>query len=149
MIVTFVGHGELYDTDQLQTLLRDAIEEIIHHNETTFYCGGYGRFDLLCARIVKDLKSSYPKTRSIFVAPYRSEKSLRAAQESNLYDEILFAGVENAPPRLAIVKRNEYMVDRADLILAFVDHAWGGAYRTLSYAKKRKKTILNLSGKQI
>ena len=149
MIVTFVGHGELYDTDQLQTLLRDAIEEIIHHNETTFYCGGYGRFDLICAHIVKELKSSYPQTRSVFVTPYRTEKSLRAAKESNLYDEILFAGLENIPPRLAIIKRNEYMVDQADLILAFVDHTWGGAYRTLSYAKKRKKNILNLSGVQI
>ena len=149
MIVTFVGHGDLYDTDQLQALLREAIEEIIRHNETTFYCGGYGCFDLICARIVKDLKSAYPKTRSVFVAPYRTEKSLRAAQETNLYDEILFAGLENVPPRLAIIKRNEYMVDQADLILAFVDHTWGGAYRTLSYAKKRKKAILYLSGKQI
>ena len=149
MIVTFVGHSQLYDTAQLQAQLRDAIEEIIRHNETTFYCGGYGCFDSICARIVKEMKAAYPKTRSAFVAPYRSEKALRAARESNLYDEILYAGVENAPPRLAIIKRNEYMVDRADLILAFVDHAWGGAYRTLSYAKKRKKTILNLSGKQI
>ena len=149
MIVTFVGHGELYDTDQLQAQLRDAIEYIIRYNDTTFYCGGYGSFDSMCARVVKELKTSYPHTRSVYVAPYRNESILRAAKESGLYDEILFAGLENAPPRFAIIKRNEYMVDHADLILAFVDHAWGGAYRTLSYAKKRKKTILNLSGKQI
>ena len=37
------------------------------------------------------------------------------------------------------------MVDQADLIIAYVDHPYGGAYKTLEYAKKKQKNIINLA----
>ena len=62
------------------------------------------------------------------------------------YDEIVYPNIEHVPYKFAISKRNNFMVDSSDLIIAFVDHAWGGAYATLMYAKRKKKTIINLSG---
>ena len=35
--------------------------------------------------------------------------------------------LENVIPRFAISKRNEWMIDKADLIIAFVNHEYGGA----------------------
>ena len=37
------------------------------------------------------------------------------------------------------------MVDKADYIICFVDHDWGGAYQTYKYAKRKGKKILNLA----
>ena len=36
------------------------------------------------------------------------------------------------------------MVDKSDLVIAFVDHGWGGAAMTYRYAKRRKKQVVNL-----
>lgn len=41
--------------------------------------------------------------------------------------------------------RNRYMVDKASLLICFVDHESGGAYQTLKYAKKQRKSIINLA----
>ena len=37
------------------------------------------------------------------------------------------------------------MVDSADLVIAYVQYSWGGAAKTLEYAKRKKKTIINLA----
>ena len=51
--------------------------------------------------------------------------------------------LEKVPRRYAIVKRNEWMVDHSDTVVSYVTHGWGGAAKTLAYAKRRHKTILN------
>ena len=58
------------------------------------------------------------------------------------YDESLYPPLENVPKRYAISKRNEFMVDNADIVIAYVVFGFGGASKTLRYAeKKRKRTI--------
>ena len=52
--------------------------------------------------------------------------------------------IENVPLRYAISKRNEYMVEKADVIIAYVNHSWGGAATTLEYAKRKHKNIQEL-----
>ena len=37
------------------------------------------------------------------------------------------------------------MVEEADLVIAYVMYSWGGAVKTLEYAKRKKKTIINLA----
>lgn len=37
------------------------------------------------------------------------------------------------------------MVDRADLIVCYIEHNEGGAYQTVQYAKKQDKKIINLA----
>ena len=51
---------------------------------------------------------------------------------------------EHIPPRFAILKRNEWMIDNADLVIAYVDHRYGGAYKSLLFAQRRKKKIINI-----
>ena len=60
------------------------------------------------------------------------------------YDDILYPPIETAPYRLAIVKRNEWMVEQADLVIAFVTHSWGGAAQTFQFAEKKQKKIILL-----
>ena len=49
------------------------------------------------------------------------------------------------PKRYAILKRNEYMIERADVVIAFVNRNFGGAYKSYDYAKRKNKKIYNLA----
>jgi hypothetical protein len=65
--------------------------------------------------------------------------------EEHLYDSIVYPPIEKSPPRLAIIKRNEWMISKADLIIAYVLHTHGGAYKSLEYARKKNRFIMNLA----
>lgn len=52
--------------------------------------------------------------------------------------------VSDTPGAAALQKRNEWMVDRADAMLALWDGSWGGTFNCLEYAKKRRVRAINL-----
>ncbi len=56
----------------------------------------------------------------------------------------IYPPIENTPPRFAILKRNEWMMTNADVIIAYVTHNYGGAYKSLEVAKRKKKKIINI-----
>ena len=49
-----------------------------------------------------------------------------------------------AHPKSAIQIRNREMVDRADLIICYIEHGKGGAWQTVDYAMKQGKVVINL-----
>ena len=51
-------------------------------------------------------------------------------------------------PKGAITKRNRWMVEQADLLICYIEREEGGAFTALKYAKKQKKTIINLATKE-
>ncbi len=48
-----------------------------------------------------------------------------------------------APRRFAIPRRNRWMVEAADVVVACVLHDWGGAAATLRYARQKGKQIIS------
>ena len=50
--------------------------------------------------------------------------------------------------KAAIKKRNRWMVDQADKILAYVYRDFGGAFDTIKYALRTGKPVLNLAEKE-
>ena len=139
MIVTFCGHSSVPNQTEIKALLLQTIRELIPQGADTFYLGGYGSFDLLAAHAVKDLKSDYPHIRSVLVIPYLDRNI-----EMSLYDESVYPPIENVPKRFAISKRNEWMIDQADIVISGVTHDWGGAATTMKYAQKKKKRIISI-----
>ena len=119
--------------------LRVVIEELISRGATEFYLGGYGGFDSLAASTVRSLKASHPNIRLILVIPY-----LNREYDSKAYDELLYPPLENVLPRYAISKRNEWMVEEAQIVVSYVTHDWGGASKTLAFAKRKKKEIISV-----
>ena len=41
-------------------------------------------------------------------------------------------------------KRNQYMVDNSDIVIAYIRRDVGGAFKTFSYAKSKNKQIILL-----
>lgn len=142
MTVTFCGHSDKYYGEDVRKRLHDTVEELIKEGAKEFLLGGYGSFDCMAAGVVRNLQQKYPNIRSTLVIPYLDRKY----DILDYYDASIYPPIEKAPKRLAIIKRNEWMVDISDVLVAYVDHDWGGAARTYAYAVRRKKIIINLTG---
>ena len=137
MVVSFVGHREVADEPQVHRWLEETVNELILEGADTFYLGGYGRFDRLAHDVVWKAKAQHPQIHSFLMIPY-----LNRSYDTSRYDGTIYPPLEQIPQRLAIVKRNEYMVDRSDVVVAYVLYSFGGAAQTLRYAIRRKKRIL-------
>ena len=136
MTVTFCGHAEIAQLDNLRSWLISTIEPLILDGADTFYFGGYGSFDSLAATVLRELKKTYPHIQLVLVLAYLNRNTDTSGYDSTLYPEL-----EEVPPRFAISKRNERMVDLSDVVVAYVTHGWGGAAKTLEYAKRKRKVI--------
>ena len=139
MIVAFCGHKDVYDSERVKEKLTQLVDRLIAEGANTFYLGGYGSFDSLAAHVVKNLQQSYQSIKSVLILPY-----LDRSYDETLYDESTYPPLEDVPRRYAILRRNQWMVDQSDVLIAYVNHGWGGAAQTLEYAKKKKKRIINL-----
>lgn len=149
MNITFCGHRSIPDRNLISNKLNTELKTLFEKNtHLTFYCGGYGEFDSLVSTCIDSLRKIYPKVscEKIFVTPYITESYReRNAIMKKLYDDVLYPPLENVPYRLAILRRNEWMVDNSDLLIACVLYSWGGAAQTLEYAQRKKKSIINLA----
>ena len=137
MVVTFCGHREVNEPEKVRKWLHETIEGLILEGANCFYLGGYGQFDAMAADVVRELKGKYPIIRSVLVLPY-----LDRNYDASAYDETLYPPLENVPRRYAISRRNEYMVNHADVVVAYVIYNFGGASKTLRYSERKHKRIL-------
>ena len=114
-----------------------------------FLNGGIVRFDEVCAEVVRKLKEQYPEKdiRLCLVAAHFSNRfNTEKSYYQTFYDEILVPEeVEYTYYKAAITKRNRWMVDHADLMLAYIDHDYGGSYQTYRYAQKKSVPIINIA----
>ena len=108
-----------------------------------------GRFDEVYTGAVRTMKEKHPdkEIRSCLVLPYYSNRlNTEKNYFQSLYDEILIPEeVECTYYKAAVTKRNRWIVDRANLMLAYIDHDYGGAYQTYRYAQKKSVPIINIA----
>ncbi|WP_296627684.1 hypothetical protein [uncultured Negativibacillus sp.] len=138
MIVTFCGHAEIENDTDMKQWLNTVLDRLIQKGANTFYLGGYGKFDTLSASVLQKKKDQYPQIRLILVLPY-----LNFNIDTSIYDDSVYPPLESVPPKYAILKRNQWMVEQSDIVVAYVLHGWGGAAKTLRYAQQKKKEIIS------
>ena len=57
MIISFFGHSKICDCSELASKIEDLIlQHALECEKNVFYCGGYGDFDSMCARICHSIK---------------------------------------------------------------------------------------------
>ncbi|MBE6644535.1 MAG: hypothetical protein E7612_04040 [Ruminococcaceae bacterium] len=146
MIITFFGHSHFHFDSVDEKLFLSIIAENVKDSRVDFYLGGYGEFDSFSYKCCKRYREENKNAGLVFVTPYIDENY----QKNHLsdckmrYDEIIYPALENVPYRYAIVARNRWMVDNADLVIAYVNHSWGGAYNACAYAVSKGKKVINL-----
>ena len=146
MTITFCGHSNCLFSDEEKEKLKHLLIKEIRKNPTCkFYLGGYGDFDSLCLRTLRELKTDFREIELLFITPYLDKNYSKLEFAKYHYDDVIFPPLESIPRKFAILKRNEWMVDSADLVIACVKYSWGGTAKTLEYAKRKKKPIINLA----
>lgn len=138
MIVTFCGHAQISQSEKIEKWLYDVTQKLIEQGATTFYLGGYGAFDSLAASVLREQKKRYPQIELILVLAY-----LNTGRNTSGYDGTVYPPLETVPRRFAISHRNRWMVESADVVVAYVLRDWGGAAETLRCAKQKKKQIIS------
>lgn len=140
-ICTFFGHREL-ERDisiDLEAAIRQMIEK---QGITVFWSGGYGAFDSKAAFMVHKLKKEYPHITIILILAYLPKSKDRI---SEIYDDSIYPeGLEIVPKRFAISKRNRWMAEQCDAVIAYVNHTYGGAWQAYQLAQKQQKKCRNL-----
>ena len=151
MIVTFCGHSQYTESGEDEEKIISILTEIVGDRHAELYLGGYGSFDAFALKCARKYQKAHENTRLVFVTPYITldYQKNHLNYNKDLYDEILYPGLEDKSLKFAISYRNEWMVQQADYVIAYVTHDWGGAYQTYKHAKRKNKPIFNISGKEI
>ncbi len=149
MIISFVGHALVNSKSNVEKKVKEHILANITDREPIIcYLGGSGDFDEICASVCRRLRSKHANIELVYVAPYLSlaeQARIKEIERCGLYDSSIYSLSDKTPPRFAILKRNEWMMINADIVIAYVNHSYGGAYTALSIAKRRGKRIINIA----
>ncbi len=142
----FAGHNETYGDEVKEKIKEIAIKLIEEKGVAEFWIGNYGGFDRCAASAIREVKKTYTHIKLVLVLPYLTKTVSEYKEEYyEKYDDIVIADMpEKIPARLRIIKANEYMVDNCDFLVCNVEHSWGGAARTMEYAKRKVRGVWNL-----
>ncbi len=148
--VSFFGHREIEKPIEIENCLDNLLHDLITQKEyIDFLIGRDGEFDLLVSSAIRRAIRSYGygNTHFTLVLPYMKAE-YRDNEKSYLdyYDEVeICTESAEAHYKSAIQIRNRNMIDRSNLVICCIQHKSGGAYKTIQYAKKQSKMIVNLA----
>lgn len=148
--VSFFGHRSIERASEVENRFDKLLHELIAQKEyVEFLIGRDGEFDLLASAAIKRAvrEYGYGNTHFTLVLPYmKAEYRDNEKEYLDYYDEVeVCAEPADAHPKAAIQIRNRKMVDRSDLVVCCIQHKSGGAYKTMQYAEKQGKSIVNLA----
>ena len=148
--VCFFGHRYIERGTEIENRLDKLLHDLITQKEyVDFLIGRDGDFDLLTSVAIKRAIRSYGygNTHFTLILPYMKVEYYDNEKEYlDYYDEIeACAESSEAHPKSANQVRNRSMIDRADLVVCYIQHKSGGAYATIRYAEKQGKKIVNLA----
>ena len=140
-VCTFFGHRDVSDNikPQLTNVVRRLIEQ---DGVTKFYIGNHGNFDRLAKRVVQQLAEEYPYIRFSVVLSRLPQGEWCRPQDGQ--NTVFPEEVAKAMPRYAILARNRWMLDRADVVVTYVTHSFGGSGRFKRLAEQKDKRVVNL-----
>lgn len=154
--VAFTGHRPEklngYDPKDNKNLLWELHSRIVDHienkNVSIFITGMALGIDMWAARIVLKLRDTlYPHLHLVAAIPCANQESRWRQESKDEYNEILdrcndVYYVSNEPyTAWCMHKRDEWMVDNADMLIAVWDGTPGGTAHTHNYAVKVGKPI--------
>ena len=147
--VSLFGHRHIEQGALVAERLESLLYDLITGKEyVEFLIGRDGEFDLLASSVIKRCIKKYGRgnTSLVLVLPYmRAEYRDNEAAFLDYYDEVeICEESARAHFKAAIQIRNRCMVDRSDLVVCCIQHQSGGAYRTVQYAQRLGKRVVEV-----
>lgn len=133
----FLGHREASD-ELLPALDAVVARHITEYGVKTFIVGGYGGFDRLASRVLKEAKGKHPEITLLRLIPYHPAEHPVKTPEG--FDGTYYPlGLEKVPRKFAIVRTNRLVLEQSDFLITYVKHSASNAYNLLAYARKRQQ----------
>ena len=147
--VSLFGHRHIEQGALVEERLESLLYDLITGKEyVEFLIGRDGEFDLLASSVIKRCIKKYGRgnTSLVLVLPYmRAEYRDNEAAFLDYYDEVeICEESARAHFKAAIQIRNRRMVDRSDLVVCCIQHQSGGAYKTVQYAQRLGKMVVEV-----
>ena len=134
---------------QLKDRLHEAVNYVIScHRVTRFLSGMALGVDMLAAEVVLEVREGNPQITLECVLPCADQSIKWSKKERDRYEKILsrcdkIVTLQEAYTSDCMQKRNRYMVDKADIIIAVWDkHINGGTAKTVEYAQSINKPVI-------
>ena len=147
-ICAFFGHRDTPITNSLVSMLEATLVFLINQGVDVFWCCEQGDFDWMVRSVVLKLKKRFSHIKVCYVLAYptflRSEISSAYLEET--YDEIIYPSiVAEGYPKFAISRRNQYIAEKADVIVCYIKRQSGGAFKAVKTAEKLNKKVINFA----
>lgn len=163
-ICCFTGHRpkglgmslnkEDYRFINLNTKIKKQIEIAILDGYNHFISGMAIGSDMICAKLVLELKNKYKDIILECAIPCLNQNSKWNQQYCLEYEKILddadiITQVSDCEYYDGCMKkRNEYMVDKASLVIAVYNGKLGGAKQTVNLANKKGKKVVIINPRE-
>ena len=168
MKVAIVGHRKVQNKEELVGRIYDTLTDLVENQGVdTFMFGGKGEFDRLCFDVATEIKKIYPQTKRIYVrAQYEEIAKFYEEYLLENYEETFYPDKVHGSNGLCYVVRNFCMIEMCDILLTYHNDNYlppskttknkmlalvycykrsqSGTHMAVRYAKRRKKTIINL-----
>ncbi len=141
------------DKDALIKDLRTTLELFASSGMREFICGGALGFDTLAATEVLRLKERFPDISLFLALPCRDQAARWTSAQKKTYDAILQKAdkvewlFDHYVPG-CMQMRNRFMVDHADVCVAYYTGRPGGTMQTIQYAKEKGVRLLFVPAKE-
>lgn len=148
----FTGHRELPPLgsepyNELMRALQAAVADAIALGCTHFLAGGATGFDMLAAELILLKRRNNPSLELTVCVPYLGHDSAFSAMDRYRFkklkeqaDRVLFLSDRYTPG--CFWQRNRYMVEHADVCIAYVRRKPSGSAQTMRMAEKRGLRLL-------
>ena len=98
MTISFAGHSVISSEKKIREMVKEQIRKIASEEEfITFYIGGYGEFDRLCACACRELGEERGGMEIVYVAPYISlseQEKIKELLESGTCDASIYPPIQ-------------------------------------------------------
>lgn len=128
--------------------IRNKIIELTEReNVTTFLSGVAKGIDLIAAEIVLELAENDKRLQLECIVPYRAQANGWSEEYKEQYRSVLDRSdmvtvLQEKYSRGCLQKRNRYLVEKADLVLAVWNGTKGGTEYTIKYGRKLNKELI-------
>ncbi len=136
----FTGHRDLGD-DFSKSTLKKTIEGLIKEGVENFYNGMAIGFDLIAAECVLSLRKKYPQVKLIACVPCYGQEKYFSDIDKRRYVKILKKADETVTLadhyyQGCMQNRDKYMVEHAEVMIAYCKKTTGGAAYTVKLFQK-------------
>ena len=138
MVCTFFGHKDAPSAIKMR--LEEIIETLINEGIKNYYVGNNGDFDFYVQGVLENIVKKHDDVRFSVVLSAINETAIGTKQKYTVFPE----GLENALPKFAISKRNDWMINNSQIVITYVRHNFSNSHKWLEKAEKKGLRVINL-----